>query len=368
MEKNKQRNSQIELLKIIAMFLIAINHSLQFSTDSNMISYIKLGVSTTNLNILFLNILRCCGQVGNIIFVVCSAYFLLDSIKCNKKKILYIIIDSFTISMLWIIPFIIFKINIPLKDLIEQFAPITFQNNWFIGCYLMLYMIHPLLNIIINKLEQRQLLRVNLVLILLYCLLQFIITGIYYFNDLVGFIVIYFIIAYVKKYLKEFQSNQKLNILLLSCAIIFNLLLLITTNYMGLKIELLKDKVLYWNFNIANPFYIIIGITLFNIFNNKVKYNLFINSISKLSLLFYIIHENMLFRTYLKPYFYETVFVYNNILLWIAVEALILFIFGLLLAFIYKCTIQKIVYKFCDKIYDFTKKHYLMIEKFLLNK
>jgi surface polysaccharide O-acyltransferase-like enzyme len=229
----KKRNSSIELLKIIAIILIILSHCVKSVEYIDNLDY-AIGIASNNGIFLILNILMCSGNIGNVIFVICSAYFLLDSNKTKKEKIFNMILDTFTISMLWLIPFIFLHIDVSTKVLIKQFAPITFQNNWFVCCYILLYIIHPLLNIIIKKCSQKELLRICLTMFILYSCIQFILKGKYYFNELVGFIYIYFIISYIKLYMKQFTNNKKLNITLLIVSNIGNLLLILLTNYLGL--------------------------------------------------------------------------------------------------------------------------------------
>lgn len=361
-----KRNSSIELLKIIAIICITISHSLPVYGNQESIAFIKLGIASSNIDIIILNCLKTLGFIGNIIFIVCSAYFLLDSKKTNNEKVFNMITDCFCISMFGLLLTFLFKIKITKTDLLKQFMPITFQNNWFIGCYILFYMIHPILNKIIKSLNQKQLLRLNMIFIVLYMVINFIINDKFYYNQLVGFIVIYFMVAYVKLYLKKFSENQALNICVMIIMIILNIMLVVGTNYLGLNIYYFHDKVLHWDKTLLNPLYVILGITLLNIFNSKKFYNSFINYISSLSLLYYIIHENMLFSDYIKPIFYEYVFQYGHILAWIFVEAFILFVVGMIIAMIYNKFLQKRLHLLMNKIYYILRININKIENKLL--
>jgi surface polysaccharide O-acyltransferase-like enzyme len=299
----KKRNSSIELLKIIGMVLIAINHSVPIYGDQNSIAYVNLS-STTNFSTLILILLKSFGHLGNLIFIICSIWFLSDSNKTNIEKIIALITDTFIISILWFIPIIVLKIPISDMDIIKELFPTTFSNNWFITCYILLYAIHPLLNKIINGLSQKELLNYNIYFVILFCILQFIFAEKYYYNNLIGFVALYFIVVYMKKYMKNYQSNINLNIKLILSCILINILMTLSLNFVGLKIPLLSDKTLYFENNMMNPFNIIMIISLFNIYKNKQFNNTKINYISSLSLLFYLIHENRLFANNIKPLFY----------------------------------------------------------------
>lgn len=134
----KTRNSSIELLKIIAIVLIIISHAVPYGNFSNYDAYIDLNHASADGNVVILAILRNLGSVGNCIFIICSSWFLLNSNKVNKKKILKLIIDSFIISItILLLIFIFSDYNVSLTEIIKSFFPITFNVNWFLTCYLL---------------------------------------------------------------------------------------------------------------------------------------------------------------------------------------------------------------------------------------
>ena len=366
LEQNKKiRNSSIELLKIIAIIFIVVSHSVPLYGDTESIAYIDLHLATTNITNLILIILKCLGHIGNVIFIVCSAYFLIDSKRTRKEKIINIIIDSFIISITFLAITLASGFTIPIKDIIKQFFPITFWNNWFIQAYLLFYLAHSFLNVIIKNIDQKQLLRLVIGLLFLYSGIQFLLPGKMEYSNLIGFIMIYFVTGYVKLYMSKFKNNKKANITLLITSFGLNIVLLLVTNILGLKFDMFSNKMLYWN-GICNIFYIGIAISLFNLFSNKHFENKFINYCSSLSLLIYMIHANMLFREYIKPIFYETVFQYGHILLWVILEAIVLIVGATLISAIYKETIQKITKKLSKKIGDVLTKYYLKLESKIL--
>lgn len=370
LEKEKVRNSSIELLKIIAIVLIIISHAVPYGNFNNYAGYIDLNNVSTNINNLLLAIFRHLGSIGNCIFIICSSYFLLDSSKVNKKKILRLVIDSFIISVSIFLVILIFgNYNISLTETIKSFFPITFNVNWFLTCYILFYMIHPFLNNIIEKLDKRKLLIVNIVLILLYSILNTIKADLFYYNSLIGFIVIYFIMAYMKKYMKNFSADKKINIVLCCLAFVCLVVTIIIINFIGLKIDILANKLQIMN-DFTNPLIIIVSFTLFNIFKQKEIYNKVINYLSSLSLLIYLIHGNQFVVGYLKGSYFDYIlshFGYNNITLYVLNLTLIYLLGSISLSIIYKHLIQTNLQKVIDKLYIFLRNTYLKIEKKLIN-
>ena len=148
-------------------------------------------------------------------------------------------------------------------------------------------------------------------------------------------------------------------------SMLLHIFILLATNVLGNRISVFSDKILYWN-RFINITYRGIGISSFNLFNTKNFKNKIINYVSSLSLLFYLIHENILFRNYIRPLFYEEAFKYGHILLWVMLEASMLFIGGIILSIFYKETMQKLTKKLSIKLCEKIKKIYSKIEEKLL--
>lgn len=288
------------------------------------------------------------------IFFICSAWFLLESKKINPKKILYIIANVWVINILVLIIFkIIGLYEIPISSILKCLLPTTFDLNWYITYYLLFYCIHLGLNKIINSLTKKKLLIICVVMMFLYFGIDFI-QGVHFaYTDLVCFISVYFVIAYIKLYLPQLSNDKKKNLILLTFGIGCTIASLLLINFLGYHIEFFSDKLLHWRKN-NNPFLLIIGITLFNLFRQKKISNDFINYISGLTMLIYIIHENLFVREYLRPIIWN--WIYNNIgysyiVILDLVFALLLFVVSMIFAWFYARTLQKNVYKICDYFY-----------------
>ena len=115
---------------------------------------------------------------------------------------------------------ILFGVEITNKDFVKQLFPITFQSCWYVGCYLFLYTIHPCLNNIITGLSQVIMLRVTVVMFLLCSCLSLIVREGYYYNFLIAFIMIYFIVGYMKLYLEDLTGNRKINFTIMTIGIV----------------------------------------------------------------------------------------------------------------------------------------------------
>lgn len=368
------RDSGIELLKIFAIFVIVINHTVQSLTNEaynipNNGFVIDISRATTNIQCILLQIFRHFGVLGNSVFFICSAWFLLKSKNWNKKKWLFMVIEIWVVSIvIFIITYIILHGNISIGIIISSLFPTTFGNNWYMTCYLLFYPIHPILNSIVNMMNQRQLFRSTLVMVFLYVFMNFINCSWFFSSAIILWITIYFAIAYMQKYLMSFVDNIRENIILFIIGVIGFIGIILITDICGLYYQVLSDKVMRW-VNNCNPFLLAMSIAMFNIARNIHFKNRFINYISKLSLLIYIIHENIILRTYFRPAMWNYVykrFGYSDVIQWVFIISFIIFIFGILCSILYVLTLQRFVNKVSGKLYEVVRIKYLLFEKFCL--
>lgn len=368
------RDSGIELLKIFAIFVIVINHTVQSLTNEaynipNNGFVIDISRATTNIQCILLQIFRHFGVLGNSVFFICSAWFLLKSKNWNKKKWLFMVIEIWVVSIvIFIITYIILHGNISIGIIISSLFPTTFGNNWYMTCYLLFYPIHQILNSIVNMMNQRQLFRSTLVMVFLYVFMNFINCSWFFSSAIILWITIYFAIAYMQKYLMSFVDNIRENIILFIIGVIGFIGIILITDICGLYSQVLSDKVMRW-VNNCNPFLLAMSIAMFNIARNIHFKNRFINYISKLSLLIYIIHENIILRTYFRPAMWNYVykrFGYSDVIQWVFIISFIIFIFGILCSILYVLTLQRFVNKVSGKLYEVVRIKYLLFEKFCL--
>lgn len=366
-----RRNSSIELLKIVGIILIVISHVVQTLHSNN--DYViendyilDISTATTNIQQLILTILRYSGSLGNSIFLICSAWFLLDNDKVDKKKILHMLMNVWVISITILIAvYIIRGGNLQIKLIIIQILPTTFENNWYITCYLLFYPLHPFLNRLIKSMEQKILLKSTLVLLFLYVGVNYILSGRFFSSQIILWITLYFAIAYMKFYLADLSNNVKFNILTFGIGFVGNIGIVCLTNFLGLRFEIFSDELLRWNSN-CSPLLLLMAFSMFNIARGVRFENNIVNYISRLSLLIYIFHENLLLRTFYRPQLWNYVykqFGYEDILIWTLILVVLVFSFGLITSIIYRNTMEKIVTIVCDWLYPILQKFYIKIER-----
>lgn len=370
LQTKQTRNASIEILKIIAIFAIVINHVVQTLTSPN--GYvlwndylINISMASWDITKIILLILRTFGVFGNLTFFICSAWFLLDNDELKWKKEIKMLIDIWCISvMICIVVLFMRQGNIATGTLIKQFLPTLFANNWYMTCYLLFYPLHVLINKLIKTLSQRELLLSASLASIMYIILDYIYAKWLFPSLLILWVTIYLDVAYLKKYMNHTMNKLSVNIALVLIGMIGNAGIIVITNILGMKFTFVGTQVMHWHNN-CSPFILMMAIGLFNIFRNINIRNEKICYISRLSLFIYVIHENELLRLYYRPYLWHWVynkFGYQYVLIWILILSVAVFIFGVVMSIVYHKTLERITEKKSVCILNALKRLYLKYE------
>lgn len=379
-----QRRSGIELIKIIAIFLIITSHVVQTLAEKGnaFISFddywINISAATSDIKILILAMLRYSGEIGNTIFFICSAWFLLDNDKFNKKKSLLMIMDVWLISIIILSAVLVAEHGHLDKTLIiSSLFPLLFENNWYISCYLIFYAFHPILNFIIRSLGQKSLLRVNMTGLILYPGLAFLLRPFvhiygagtdFFFSRLIAWSLIYCVIGYLKRYNMALLNNRKFRMRTVAFGFFGTYGLIVLTDLLDIMTGKQRYALQIWN-QPFNPFIFALAFGLFLLAANTDFKNMTINKISSLSLYIYVIHENLLLRTLYRPLLWQyiySVYGYHHVLAWVFILVTAIFIASMIISFIYKQTLHKAVKWLCGKLYTPLATKWKQLEEKLL--
>lgn len=355
---NENRQSGIELLKIFGIFSIILSHVVQTLVSYN--GYLPFHdytldafTSTADPTLVILAALQYAGRLGNCIFLVPSIWFMLDMKKPSGNKALYILADTWLVSMLIFAVVMIDRNGDLPREMIETSVLPFFNNNtWYITCYFLLYLAFPYLNRVVNACSRKELGRVALFLSVIYLFACFFRSA-YFASSIVVWVAIYFVVAYFKRYGSDFMESAWRNIVVLALAVIGNTLFIIVSDIMGLNLPEYGHRMATWN-NECNPFLLMIAVTLFNLFRKLKFKSRFVNTFSGLSLLMYISHENILFRTYYRPTLWHEIYIhfgYSHVIGWAIAMALAIFIGAAIVCFVYSVSVRRLTHKVCDILY-----------------
>lgn len=373
-KQGNTRNSEIEIFKIFGMFLIVLSHVVQtLSSQNQYIPYqdyvLDVSHSTTDVQLLALAFLMYGGVIGNTIFLVCSAWYLLDKDSVSAKKWFFMLTEVWVVSVTILIAACVSHPGTIGGNIILQcLMPTTFGTNWYITCYLLFYPAVPILNRIIKNMSKVQLLRCTVALSVLYLICNFVMSGLFYPSLLIEWIAIYFVVAYMKLHLPNMASRKTVNIVLFLVGMTGHIGIILLTNFLGLKIDAFSNMLLYW-MHINNPFIILAVISLFNLIRAHEFKNRVINRISQMSMFVYILHENIILRTYYRPiainHIYEH-YGYEHVVLWMLLLAFTIFAGSIAICLIYEKTVKKFVRILSEKLQSVCGRAWTAIEAFLI--
>lgn len=261
---NTKRNVGIDLLKILAIFLIVLFHSAHsLSAQSGMPDFTS---ASSHPQQFLISVFLTFGVLGNNIFFICSAWFMTAYDKYDKKKAFRMLVEIWMISVsIFLISFFVGSSKLQGQNYVSFFFPTIFGNNWYLTCYLLFSAILPCLNEIIKHLSRRNHFRISLGLFFLYFLISYLIYGKLYVSELIVWIAMYFIIAYIKLYHFDFCESIKQNIICFMVGIVGHIGLMLLTNILGLRVASISSLVLHWN-SYASPFLFLTAFSMLNIF------------------------------------------------------------------------------------------------------
>ena len=193
--KTNQHNYGIELLRIVAMLMIVAHH---FSLHSGIV--FEVG----SINDMWMQALALSGKTGVNIFVLITGHY--ASARIRSGKVLGLIGCTSGYSLVLTAAAVLTgSVGFSMKMLLKAAVPYLFGGTyWFVTTYLELYVLLPVLNMMMERLDSRNYRNYLILFTGLLCVLpkvvgQFIHVNDLGFNKLVWFVYLYFLGAYLKK-------------------------------------------------------------------------------------------------------------------------------------------------------------------------
>lgn len=293
--KNTNRNTSIELLRIIAMLMVislhAINNALLFR-DANLSMY----------NTALLRFIDTISQVANGTFLIISGYYMIEK-KTNIKKIFCLWGKVLFYSILM---YVVCKFIFGMRTFAyESFLPILTGQYWFISAYIALYLISPILNILANKLTQKQYKYLIVIMVILLGVVNVIFNRAGILSGaMLQVMMLYFIGGYIRKFIQP-KKKQFYFVKYVLLAVIFTLIF-ITLSVLANIIPTLYTSIIYF-LSAFREFtcIIIVAMTVFiflkflTIKINSKTVNKIITLVAPSVFSIYIIHININIRDYI---------------------------------------------------------------------
>lgn len=285
------RQSNIELLRIVAM-LIIVAHHIAFHSD------FAFGNTSISFNRLWVQFIEMGGKIGVNIFVLISGYFGVSSAYIKKDKVVKLWLQIFSYSVLcFLIAILFLGENLGLKSLIKSFLPITFSQWWFASTYFVLYLLSPFINRFLKSLDQKTYRNFLLLLFFMWCFIPTFLSTSWEANPLLWFVFLYSCSGYIRLHLNV--STYKKSFVWAGIMIFLTYLSVVVFDILGTKISLFASHATYF-YGMEKLPALLISILLFvGFLNLKIGYQPMINMISSATFGVYLIHDNDYIRDFL---------------------------------------------------------------------
>ncbi len=281
----KTRNSQIELLRILAILGVVVLHYNGFVAlaqvyDGSLHQYILFALES-----LFLAAVN--------VFVLISGYFLCSSTDRRWIKVLQLLVQVVVLGLVrYGLSLLLSGSAFSITTLISFMIP----NNWFVTLYLTLYILSPYLNLLLERLDERQMKRLILLGLGLFSMwptlmdvvrdvvgISFI--GLYPLSNggnLDGYTIVQFALMYlIGAYLRRFGEQIR-----------------IKSGWLGLIFLACVGLVTVWQVVIpasaraySNPLTILMAVCIFIIFSRIQLQSKLVNFLAKGTFSCYILHD-----------------------------------------------------------------------------
>ena len=296
----KQRKSNVELLRIFAMVLIILHH---YALHGGLSSIAGFGVNKYIGTICLIG-----GKLAVNLFVLISGYFLIES-EFKLKKVLKLILQVYCYSVAFFIIYVIFK-GIPTGEIIKLTAfPFTSKAYWFVLPYICVYVLSPFINKFIKSISQKQLISLIGILIFMFSGVGFFISDSGLMNNLAWFVLIYLIGAYIRLYDFNRFSKKAINCFSVIGYVLF-IIIACGITYMSqynASIFRFVNKISSMNSIIV----LVEAVLVFMVFKNlDIKNSRVINVLGKSSIGVYLFHDSIFRNEFWKNIFKVESFYY----------------------------------------------------------
>lgn len=193
--KKKERNSNLELYRIIVMLLIVAHH---YVVNSGLIQVIEN--EPLDAPSCAMLIFGAWGKTGINCFVLITGYFMCRSrFTWDKLLKLYMQILFYTVIIYGVFC-VTGHERLSVYDILWKIWPVKSINSGFTSCFILFYLFIPFLNIFLRNLDHKNHLRLLIVLLFSFSLLPTIPLIHHSFNYVGWFIVLYLVGSYIREY------------------------------------------------------------------------------------------------------------------------------------------------------------------------
>lgn len=280
----KKRQSNLELLRIIAMIAIVAHHYVVNSDVMELFNY-----SNVNGNMIFLQLWSAWGKMAINCFVLISGYFMCTSRLTLKRYMkVYLTAKGYMIIIFCILAVVGIQ-AVSFRSIHKLiFGYLLRADVGFTGSFLVFYLFIPFYNLLLEKLDKIKHGSLVLMLLVFYSVVPTFFSNEAMTDPIIWYMTLYFVAAYIRLYPADWMKNNRICGSLLLTSLIATIVSILVDDFEG---EEYYGYYLVGEANMVLAF--LVGLFSFLFFNNlKVGYNKFVNSVAATTFGVLCIHAN----------------------------------------------------------------------------
>lgn len=293
----KKRDSNFELLRILAMFMVILQHISVYGGWPTSLEH----TFSLEPNSFFIQFIYHFGKIGVWIFVLISGYYMINSKSSIIPKFLKLWLQVLSISVLIDVIFILSgETSTDSIDWSTDLFPIMSGDWWFASTYLIVLPFTPYINKMLKTLKKREHLTLILLMLLMWSIIPTFTHSSMYGSFIMMFVAMYVIGAYIRLYPESFEKGAMFYGLctILSILILAGLIALIDLlgPIYGFKPF---ESALSWGNEKSIMVVLISTLTFLTFKQINIGHIGWINLIASTTFGVYLIHEHDLFRQWM---------------------------------------------------------------------
>lgn len=281
-EIKKERDSNLELYRIIVMYFIVLHH---YVVNSGIVQEMYQDVDTAN-SVIALS-LGMWGKTGINCFLLITGYFMCKS-TISLSKFARLLGQVYFYRIIFFAIFLCAGYECITKTSVAQLLlPVTQLQHNFTGCFIAFFLFIPFLNRLIANLDCKMHRRLVLLCLVLYTILDFWSFTAVMYNYVTWFMVLYLIASYLRLYPIPKAENVRFWAVTSIISILISLIIVVVPS--------LVHDCLYWTFiaDSNGPMAVVVSVCTFMWFKNlKIKHSRFINIVGGSTFGVLLIHAN----------------------------------------------------------------------------
>ena len=312
----QERNSAIELLRIIAMVLIVMSHSY---VDGGFPS-VSSGFALNNYLLDWLYL----GNLGSDIFVMISGYFLCTKERGNQS-IVKLLAQVFFYSYLCLAIHFLLGNTATVREIKRALFPTIYCEYWFFTAYIVTLALSPYINLFIRNASRNQLLSCLSIMIVLWSVIPTLTQMPMLGSELPQFLLFYLMGAYLKKYPDNPLSVAKFRRGLMICCAVLLLASSAVLRFFNSRIwSITVPEITFYGRSSIFVIGLAIGMVSTAVYHKPWSSKL-VNTLASCTFGVYLLHENPLIRDTIwtvwlnNDAYYDSQFLIFRILVSIAV-------------------------------------------------